>query len=833
MKKTLFERAVFVFIWFEYTPDKQRGSVALNSMIHVQRAAAGLVVLRRYGTYSLQQRISELYHFIRLSDASSDPSWHSVTTLPTLDSAVAHLESIVGPSTPSALSPSHPPPTWLLVRLCSKVHSQADAAKASLLIITYLPYVPSDLRPPVLILTVHLLFTYRVLPALERVIKLFIGLPIFHDAWHFNRLLRALTLYTECPTDGRFVARQAILLLKTMTERELSLTKKTYRLLLRNRFIAIELSDELRQRMIRDKIVPDRAHLESLLRISAHRGLVPASAAYVSAIHRLEQDDPPASEQAPPPGSETDQIVPSTAVEYLTHLVHENAQRKQFDADAEWLRFTKTGRSHRFLNNQKSTSAAAWGARLFSLSRTWSFSSENLVMFFDWSHAQRFPFRTHTTLSYTIVILGLIRRCAYSLALEIWERYRSHGTRKLRIDAIALGIGVEAMVRAGHPERALALLMNINSPLHVRPKTRRTLGPLLDTASRQTVPLSVVNRFMRVLGVTNPSTSLHLWEHMGTLYAATPNANSFAIMLNAARHATVRGDSFAGAMQELGFDLRLRLPFSKPYTTTVAQSGMESTPMSPESLDRARHRCYEKLKNSLAVSEGDMWGGERAWRRAHRIFTSALLAGYPVLADVRAPVRAIRSSGESPALAPFRDLKNFLRPSRPQPHTTMSLDKYNSSKYPEDDLSPSDDPNPPLLSIYPDGPNPPLLPIHPRGAYLSFAPDDATFLASVLLLGMARCAGQIPLMLAWMRALDIKPRRSTLAYALVFWAEVTIGAPLLEGLRLRGRHEDGEYVRFVRWMEEWVGLENVPDEAAVGEAMRRVDRMRYNPQNRR
>jgi hypothetical protein len=27
-------------------------------------------------------------------------------------------------------------------------------------------------------------------------------------------------------------------------------------------------------------------------------------------------------------------------------------------------------------------------------------------------------------------------------------------------------------------------------------------------------------------------------------------------------------------------------------------------------------------------------------------------------------------------------------------------------------------------------------------------------------------------------------------------------------------------------MEEWVGVENVPDEAAVGEAMRRVDVMR-------
>jgi hypothetical protein len=79
--------------------------------------------------------------------------------------------------------------------------------------------------------------------------------------------------------------------------------------------------------------------------------------------------------------------------------------------------------------------------------------------------------------------------------------------------------------------------------------------------------------------------------------------------------------------------------------------------------------------------------------------------------------------------------------------------------------------------------------------------------------------------------LEVKPRKRTLAYALVFWAEVSIGAPLLEGLRARGGDEDGEYVRLVRWMEDWVGVENVPDAEAVGEAMRRVDGMRRGVHN--
>jgi hypothetical protein len=595
-----------------------------------------------------------------------------------------------------------------------------------------------------------------------------------------------------------------------MTERELTLTKKTYHSLLQNRYVTMELTEELRQRMIRDKIVPDRVHLESLLRISAHHGSVKDAAAHANAIHCLDRvDEPPhisTSQQPQPPESETDQIVPSTTVQYLTHLVHENSQRSQFDADAEWSRFIKTGLSHRFLNKQN-TSAAAWAARLLSLSRTRSFSPESLVAFFDWSHAQRFPFRTHTTLSYTIVLRGLLRKRAYSLALEVWERYLRHGTRKLHLDTVALGVGVEVLTRAGHPERALSLIDSLVDGLR---RLRRDSKPLFHKTRRPRVPMSLVNRFMRILSMTNPSAALQLWEHMGILYATTPDALSFTVMLDAARQATLNGDSFAGAMQELGFDLRFRLPFTKPDWTVVSGSG-EPTTVDAESLDRARRRSYEKLERSLAVSEGDMWGGERAWRRAHRIFTRALLAGWPELAHVRAPARAIRSSGESPATAPLRDLKSFL----------AAAPSHNDNNNLDDDFPLHDDPP----HLHPHLASPPLLPIHPRGSYPSFAPDDATFRAAVLLLGTTRCARQIPQILAWMRALGIAPRVRTLAYALVFWAEVSIGAPLLERLR-RHREDGGEYVRLVRWMEEWVGAENVPDEAAVGEAMRRVDVMR-------
>ncbi|KAH9984306.1 hypothetical protein BJV77DRAFT_199698 [Russula vinacea] len=91
-----------------------------------------------------------------------------------------------------------------------------------------------------------------------------------------------------------------------------------------------------------------------------------------------------------------------------------------------------------------------------------------------------------------------------------------------------------------------------------RPRERRTSKSSFHTTRKPTIPMSLVNRFMRVLSVTNPSSALQLWEHMGVLYATTPDALSFTTMLDAARQATLNGDSFAGAMQELGFDLRFR-----------------------------------------------------------------------------------------------------------------------------------------------------------------------------------------------------------------------------------------------------------------------------------
>jgi hypothetical protein len=118
---------------------------------------------------------------------------------------------------------------------------------------------------------------------------------------------------------------------------------------------------------------------------------------------------------------------------------------------------------------------------------------------------------------------------------------------------------------------------------------------------------------------------------------------------------------------------------------------------------------------------------------------------------------AIRSSGERSATSKTFSrggggLKRFLAPPA---HKATWGDNTNNAL--EDDFFHLEDSPSHILSI------------HPHGAYPSFALNDATFCAAVLLLGTSRCASQIPQTLPWVHALGVPPLVRTLAYALVFW----------------------------------------------------------------
>jgi len=98
--------------------------------------------------------------------------------------------------------------------------------------------------------------------------------------------------------------------------------------------------------------------------------------------------------------------------------------------------------------------------------------------------------------------------------------------------------------------------------------------------------------------------------------------------------------------------------------------------------------------------------------------------------------------------------------------------------------------------------------------YTHLVPSASTFQSYISLLGYYHLPQEIPRALAWMKALDIKPKKQTMITALMY-IEDTEGPRRLfsdwddSASRLLG---DGDVLR--KWLKDWLGR-GVPTETEV------------------
>ncbi|KAI0313478.1 hypothetical protein OF83DRAFT_1175648 [Amylostereum chailletii] len=703
--------------------------------------------------------------------AAEYSKWRPVLRSSPLNTALAKVEQETSPSPDvlgdvadfislsSSTRPQAYPPTWVILRLCLRVRMVEDARRVTLLAASHLPYTPAHLRAPLLLILAHGLLSHQAFDMAERIVQLFLGLPLFDESWHFNVLLRLLASATSWE-DGRTLGVVAVRVLDTMTERGLKLEPVTHRLLLANTYITLQLADKIRSQMRREGIVPSREELEAFLRISTHRNRHSQANTYAHSLHheRFDHDPPPH-----PIPTRKPQRTPST---YLEALADASNWRHHQHANTHtgWHSLTH----HRIYMRPRvgfraaPITQAVWSAHLYILSRTRSVSAQSLLDFFYHSR----PFR-HTAKAYAVVIQGLLRKNAYDLAEVIWRRFRLTG---LPMDRVLLGVGVQVLVHAGTPNSALGLLDNWSE------------GDFARRVRSQRIPIDgnlatdVVNKFMDALIKTlRPNAVLTLWEHMQRLYGAIPDANTLFYVLTAARLASHNFETLRGALRELGFPFRLM------------QHSKNTEETEPRSLVDVRREAREELKHALdpRTKGTDEWGGVKAWRWARGEFLAILADNTPYLRDVAAPAVAVRASSDDVANAPFGDMLRWH-------------------------------PRAGNADAFPVG-----IPSHGLRAHSTLIPNDRVFRAYIHILGTHALGAEIPRVLAWMRALGIVPKRETLAYALVYWGEVTVDAPLVGAFRGSGKDE---YVKLVKWILDWAGY--VPSDTDFGMAMRRVERMR-------
>ncbi|KAG8835272.1 hypothetical protein FRC17_004579, partial [Serendipita sp. 399] len=169
--------------------------------------------------------------------------------------------------------------------------------------------------------------------------------------------------------------------------------------------------------------------------------------------------------------------------------------------------------------------------------------------------------------------------------------------------------------------------------------------------------------------------------------------------------------------------------------------------------------------------ESGFWHGQWAFVNARVIFRDAVLGNWPHLQDVECPVGAYSPQSVSDRL-------------------WVTTDKVPEMRWP------------------------------------TIIPIDKTFHAYIFLLGWNELQAEIPIALAWMRALQITPMHKTLCAALMYFGEVARLPPLFESFELRrGSEYGGDYGKLRRWIADWVGESGLPSENNIA-AYRRGDGQR-------
>ena len=418
-----------------------------------------------------------------------------------------------------------------------------------------------------------------------------------------------------------------------------------------------------------------------------------------------------------------------------------------------------------------SPTTKSWTSLLGFFSSSSNITADQLMELFNRIRGIHPP----TTASYTVLMRALVSRKAYQRAIETWHEMLAEGHP---IDIQSLTAVVEACTLAKKYWEAFYLLEVVASRELQEGTTRTTYG---NPYPRIKLTPAFIAIFMENLARSGrPDVAFLLWDHAELLYGVTPDASSLNVLLEIARVVLKYEVTFAG------FWANLRAKRSSPHLDTF------SSPFHVPDRDKVVESLRLTLDHGTqkAHRSTGLWGDVPAWQKATRIFYHAALGNNPKLLHVVPTVTAIRSAAGDIYRHPWAEFIRSVQGPSPADEAFHDVDVNSPASLAR-------------LGLY------------PLQAYPNITPTRTTFHNQIYLLGMCGQASQIPMILAWMKELGIIPFEKTTAIALVFWAEVSLRAPLFE--QFGG---EGEYQKLLKWLEEWVGASRMPGQ----ERMTRVSK---------
>lgn len=409
----------------------------------------------------------------------------------------------------------------------------------------------------------------------------------------------------------------------------------------------------------------------------------------------------------------------------------------------------------------------SWTSLLDFFSRRNSSSVDQSVALFNRIRGTHPP----TTVSFTVLMRALVSRRAYQRAIETWHEMLAEGHP---IDIQSLSTMIEACTLSGkHLEAFYILEVVAKKGLH-RGATQPTSE---DQYPRIQLTTTLLASLMKNLAHSGrPDVAFMVWDYAELLYGVTPDTCVLNVLLEIAQAVTQFEETFAG------FWANLRAKRSSSHQTNL---------FSPSLHLPGRDEVVESLRLTLDCNirkkhkPTGLWGDVPAWQKATKIFYHAVLGNNPKLLHIPPPVTAIRSSMGDIHRRPWTEFIQSVQGPLPANGAFHDVDMDSPASLAR-------------LGMY------------PLQAYPTIKPTKTTFHNLIYLLGMCGQAGQIPTVLAWMKELGITPFGRTIAMALIFWAEVSLRAPLFE--QFGG---EGEYSKLLKWLEAWVGEGQMPGQARM------------------
>ena len=670
------------------------------------------------------------------------------------------------------------PPTWVvLYTLCYNVRSESDAWKALALVYGHLPIAPPHLRPALLMLAACWLTSHDLLVPLQRVVDAFLtgahGVPL--EAFHFQLLLQLIAYASS--------SDRVAPILRAILDRagDLPLNHATFDVLLRRPCANPRLGLAVARKMHAQGFTPTLRHLTQLVLLYSQAGWQRRAGSVMRAVRQHMAETKVSGGLRRAGGVETHMLVRAESRflasfhsaqdlhAYLRKMVTVDSGDAAAGAEGDTddvngtvttdqpdSSSTETGPYDRLPAGNVSAlvrTAPAWASSVVVASKDQSTSSEYLYTAYRQA-LKAHPSLVRDTHMHICTINGLLQRQDYVNAVEVWKRLRE---QRPSMTKEVLTIGIETLTLAGQPLKALDLLYD---------RTELLQKKEFPGDPRAIIDARVVSAFMMSLQNAGYTDVIFvLWERIGELFNVRPYVYTFSILLKTARFASKCNPSFRGALAEMGLGGFI---------------GKDST---SEDLTRDDYFLEAEMTINREATKGSsgLWNGERAGQVALRVAHEVFFSNWPELKDIPSPAHALRPTGDFQGSFPMTTLlRTVLRRETvppPAPATT-----------------------PPASSAVPARP------------YAGIILDDLAFRAYIDVLASEAEIPQIPLALAWMRALGVRPSRDTLASALVYWAEVGMDAPLFEHFRAGGA---SQYERLKRWMVEWVGAAAMPTDRDV------------------